>query len=76
MKERYYFTFLAQQLERVLNADVGLEGLEILMHGFVRKGGLSRETLRQRKRRDGEEWLAPYEAKLFSDYAGYDLISE
>ena len=76
MKERYYFTFLAQQLERILQADVGLEGLETLMHGFIRKGGINQETLRQRKRRDGEEWLSLYEAKIFCEYAGYDLLSE
>ncbi len=76
MKERYYFTFLARQLELMLHADVGLDGLEILMHGFIRKGGINQETLRQRKRRDGEEWLTLYEAKEFAKYAGYDLLSE
>lgn len=76
MKERYYFTFLARQLERILQADVGLEGLETLMHGFIRKGGINHETLRKRKSRDGEEWLSPYEAKEFAKYAGYDLLSD
>ena len=73
MKERYYLTNLAAALERAIHADVGLEGLEILLHGWIRKGGIPRETLRTRQRRDGEGWLSPYEAKAFSEYAGYDL---
>ncbi|MBR6492782.1 MAG: hypothetical protein IKT13_02495 [Paludibacteraceae bacterium] len=73
MRERLYFTQLAANLEQVLHTDIGKEGLEILMHGWIRKGGIKRETLRTRAKRDGEEWLSPYEAKAFSDYAGYDL---
>ena len=76
MKERYYFTQLAAALEHVLNADVGLEGLETLVHGWIRKGGISRETLRKRLQRDGEKWLTLYEAKSLSEYAGYDLTVE
>ncbi len=76
MKERYYFTQLAAALEHVLNADVGLEGLETLVHGWMRKGGTNRETLRKRLQRDGEKWLTPYEAKSLSEYAGYDLTVE
>ena len=75
MRERYYFSFLASRLEQILQTDVGLQGLETLMHGFIRKGDINRETLRKRKLRDGEEWLSPYEAKAFSEYAGYDLLS-
>jgi len=73
MKERYYFTQLAASLERALNADVGLDGLETLVHGWIRQGGINRETLRTRRKRDGEEWLTLYEAKSLSEYAGYDL---
>lgn len=73
---RFYFTQLAANLERAINADVGMEGLEILMHGFVRKGGINRETLRTRLKRDGEAWLTYFEARAFSDYAGYDLTAE
>jgi hypothetical protein len=46
------------------------------MHGFVRKGGINRETLRTRLKRDGEAWLTYFEARAFSDYAGYDLTAE
>jgi hypothetical protein len=76
MKERYYFTKLAAALERALNADVGINGLEILMHGFIRKGGINRETLRTRFKRDGEQWLTYLEARAFSEYAGYDLTAD
>ena len=76
MKERYYFMQLAAALERVLKADVGIEGLEILVHGWIRKGGINRETLRKRFQRDGAYWLSPYEARSFSEYAGYDLTAE
>ena len=76
MKERYYFSQLAAALERALQCDVGLEGLETLVHGWIRKGGISRETLRKRLQRDGEKWLTLYEAKSLSEYAGYDLTVE
>lgn len=75
MKERYYLTTLAANLERAIHADVGMEGLEILLHGWIRKGGISRETLRTRQKRDGEAWLSNYEAISFSEYAGYDLTN-
>ena len=74
MNERYYFTQLAANLEQILQMDVGMEGLLILMHGWIRKGGINRETLRTRAKRDGEEWLNLYEAKAFSEYAGYNLL--
>jgi hypothetical protein len=76
MKERYYFTQLAASLERAIQCDVGLEGLHVLMHGFIRKGGINRETLRTRFKRDKEQWLTPYEARAFSEYAGYDLTAD
>ena len=73
MKERYYLTTLAANLEQAIHADVGLDGIKILLHGWIRKGRISRETLRKRERRDGEAWLSLYEALSFSEYAGYDL---
>ena len=73
MKEKYFFTYLAARLEQILQYDVGLEGLEILIFGFCRKGCINRETLRTREKRDGEAWLSYYEAVCFSEYAGYDL---
>ena len=76
MKERYYFTQLAAALERAIHADVGLEGLDILMHGWIKKGGINRSTLFMRKRYTGEEYLTPLEVAEFSRYAGYDLTKE
>ena len=76
-KDAITLTTLASRLERVLQCDVGMAGLETLLHGWIRKSGvLSRDTLRQRKKSDGEAWLGPYEARLFSKYAGSDLTQE
>ena len=74
-KDAITLTTLAARLEKALHCDVGLEGLDILLHGWIAKGHLSRDTLRVRKQRDGEAWLAPYEAASFSDYAGYNLTA-
>ena len=76
MKERYYFSFLAANLERAIHADVGLDGLKILIFGWTQKRKSFRTTLTLRQHRDGEAWLSPYEAKSLSDYAGYDLTIE
>lgn len=73
MNGKYYFTQLAARLEQVLQCDVGMGGLEILMHGWMRKGGIHRETLRTREKRDGEPWLNYFETVRFSEYAGYIL---
>ena len=75
-KDAITLTTLAARLERAIHCDVGMEGLEILLHGWIRKGELSRDTLRQRKKSDGEAWLGPYEALFFSEYAGYDLTKD
>ena len=75
-KDAITFAQLTARLERAIHCDVGMEGLEILLHGWIRKGELSRDTLRQRKKSDGEAWLGPYEAQLFSEYVGYDLTKD
>jgi len=68
------FTTLCARLEKAIHADVGMHGLDILITGWIRKRNtVSRETLRQRKKADGEPWLSYYEALSFSRYAGYDL---
>ena len=76
MKERYYFTQLASALERAIHADVGLEGLDILIHGWIKKGGINRPTLFMRKKNAGEAYLTYLEVVDFSRYAGYDLTKE
>ena len=75
-KDAITLTTLAARLERAIHCDVGEEGLNTLLHGWMRKGDLSRQTLNVRKQRDGEAWLGPYEAVLFSQYAGYDLTKD
>ena len=61
-------------LENCINDTVGMHGLNILLHGWIRATGcVSRDTLRQRKARDGQAWLSPHELRSFSDYVGYDL---
>ena len=66
-------SLVAKRLNRALNADVGLAGLNILLHGWMRKGYANSATLRVRNRRDGYRWLSPAELDSFSAYAGYDL---
>lgn len=76
MKKRYSFTKLAAALERAIKCDVGLEGFDILMYGFIQKGGVKRTTLKMREKKTGERYLTEEEAIKFSEYAGYDLTSE
>ena len=66
-------TVIAQRLNAALNANVGLQGLNTLLFGWIRKGYLSSATLRVRNQRDGYRWLSIRELKSFSGYAGYDL---
>lgn len=74
MKERYYLSYLAENLERAIHEEVGVEGLKILLHGWLRKTRTNRQTLDARAKRDGEAWLTYYEVISFSKYAGYDLL--
>ena len=70
-------TTICARLERAIHADVGMEGLNILIFGFNRKNGLcSATTMRVRLFRDGFEYMKPKELQLFSVYAGYDLSHE
>ena len=72
-KDDSTLTELAARLEQAIHQDVGMEGLKTLLHGWMRKGHLSYDTLRHRKKADGEAWLTPHEVLSFSRYAGYDL---
>lgn len=76
MTKRYSFTKLAEALERAIKCDVGFEGLDVLMYGFIQKGGVKRSTLKMREKATGEKYLNAEEAIKFSEYAGYDLTSE
>ena len=72
-KDAITLTTLAARLERAIHCDVGLQGLNILLYGWMQKGGISRTTLFMRKKSAGEEYLTPEEVRNFSSYAGYDL---
>ena len=67
------FTQLTARLERAIHCDVGLHGLDILLYGWIKKGGIKRNTLFMRKKSAGEGYLTPEEVRYFSLYAGYDL---
>ena len=61
---------LAGRLERAIHCDVGMQGLNTLIHGWLnyRKYGQKyREAIRHR------EWLYITEVMDLSEYAGYDL---
>ena len=66
-------TVIVQRLNDALNTDVGLQGLNTLLFGWIKKGYLNSATLRVRNQRDGYRWLSIRELKSFSHYAGYDL---
>ena len=76
-KDAITFTQLAARLEKALHCDVGLEGLEILIYGWMKKRGRpSGSTLSMREKQDGVKWLAADEAYSFSRYTGYDLTRD
>ncbi len=75
-KNAILLTTLAARLERAIHCDVGLQGLNILLHGWMRKGGINRSTLYMRKKSIGEEYLTFEEVRIFSIYAGYDLSKD
>lgn len=69
-------TTVAARLERAIHADVGLQGLNILLSGWMQKGGVKKSTLSMRKKGTGEVYLTPNEVRNFSSYAGYDLSKD
>ena len=76
-KNAITFETLCARLERAIHADVGMNGLDILIYGWITKHGrCSRQQLRQRKKADGVRWLSLSEARSFSRYAGYDLTKD
>lgn len=69
MKQQILKSVLAERLDRILNADTGLEGLNTLLYGWTRKDHALWEAIRHRN------WLYDYEVKDFSQYIGYNLES-
>jgi hypothetical protein len=77
--KKYAITFaqLTARLERAIHCNVGLQGLNILLYGWITKyGRCSRQQFAMRKKADGVFWLSPSEAEHFSHYCGYDLTRD
>ena len=76
-KDAVTFAVLTARLERAIHADVGMQGLNILLYGWITKHGrCSRLQFADRKRKNGEPYLTLGEAIHFSRYAGYDLTKD
>ena len=76
-KDAVTFAQLTARLERAIHADVGLQGLQILLYGWITKHGrCSRTQFAMRKKADGEYWLSLSEAEHFFFFFGYDLTHD
>ena len=77
-KDAITFETICSRLERAIHAEVGREGLDILIYGWLKRNSrlVTRQSLWARLNADGEEWLTPYELDSFSRYAGYDLTKD
>ncbi|MBO6306982.1 MAG: hypothetical protein J6M55_05700 [Paludibacteraceae bacterium] len=69
MKNQIPKTVLAERLDKILNAETGLDGLNTLLYGWTRKDLALWEAIRHRN------WLYDYEVQAFSQYVGYDLLN-
>ena len=69
MKKQIPKTVLAERLDKILNAETGLDGLNTLLYGWTRKDLALWEAIRHRN------WLYDYEVQAFSQYVGYDLLN-
>lgn len=58
---------IAERLDEVLRAEVGMQGLNVLLYGWTRKDPQRRVNISHRR------WLYGYEVKELSVYAGYNL---
>lgn len=58
---------IAERLNEVLGAEVGMHGLNTLLYGWTRKDPQQRVNISHRR------WLYEYEVQELSAYAGYDL---
>ena len=73
-QEKYSMAQLTANLEKAIQCDVGIYGLNILLYGWRRKyTALTNATLSERKRKYSFQFLYEDEVILFSKYAGYDL---
>jgi len=58
---------IAERLDEVLGAEVGMQGLNTLLYGWNRKDPQRRINISHRR------WLYGYEVQELSAYAGYNL---
>ena len=58
---------VAERLDEVLGAEVGMNGLNTLLYGWTRKDPQRRVNISHRR------WLYGYEVQELSAYAGYNL---
>ena len=58
---------VAERLDEVLGAEVGMNGLNTLLYGWTRKDPQRRVNISHRR------WLYGYEVQELSEYAGYNL---
>lgn len=69
-------TIIAARLERTIQCNVGLQGLNTLLFGWQQKRkrkGFGEIKFFNRKQDSGEAYLFYSELLSFSAYAGYDL---
>ena len=70
-------TTLAARLEKAIQCDVGLLGLQTLLYGWRMKYGfIEINTMTSRRMQSGEAYLTFQEALHFSNYCGYDLTRD
>ena len=76
-KSSITLTTLCARLERAIHADVGMQGLKILLYGWKMKYHiLDSHTMTSRRTQAGEAFLTYPEAVHFSRYCGYDLTHD
>ena len=64
---------LAHRLGRAIEKDVGMEGLNTLLYGWVR---FRKYCKKYRHAIQARDWLYITEVQDLSDYAGYDLTEK
>ena len=80
-EQKVYFNTIAARLERAIECNVGMHGLEVLLSGWNNhrvRHGYGRINFAQREQDDliQERYLFLDELIAFSRYAGYNLTRE
>ena len=78
-EEKIELETVAARLEKVLQSDVGMEGLRTLLYGWQvkrQKQGLPIIPFGARRRDTGSAFIFTGELLAFSEYAGYDLTHD